>query len=143
MTEIKKKRLTAKVKEEYANLVKKIRFYNEKYEAGESVVTDYEYDQLMLSLKEFEKTWPGLVGSSSPTQTVGAAVKREAGVTVTHNVPMLSIQDVFNILRGTEDRRTLNDASLRERRTCPRGDPRGWNGRRGCDAECTGNSRCL
>ena len=32
MTEIKKKRLTAKVKEEYANLVKKIRFYNEKYE---------------------------------------------------------------------------------------------------------------
>ena len=41
MTEIKKKRLTAKVKEEYANLVKKIRFYNEKYEAGESVVSDY------------------------------------------------------------------------------------------------------
>ena len=96
MTEIKKKRLTAKVKKEYADLAEKIRFYNEKYEAGESVVSDYEYDQLMLSLKEFEKTWPGLVGSSSPTQTVGAAVKREAGVTVTHNVPMLSIQDVFN-----------------------------------------------
>ena len=95
MTEIKKKRLTAKVKEEYADLVKKIRFYNEKYEAGESVVSDYEYDQLMLSLKEFEKTWPGLVGSSSPTQTVGAAVKRESGIKITHDVPMLSIEDVF------------------------------------------------
>ena len=58
MTEIKKKRLTAKVKKEYADLVKKIHFYNEKYEAGESVVSDYEYDQLMLSLKEFEKTCP-------------------------------------------------------------------------------------
>ena len=66
MTEIKKKRLTAKVKKEYADLAEKIRFYNEKYEAGESVVSDYEYDRLMLSLKEYEKTWPGLIGSSSP-----------------------------------------------------------------------------
>ena len=98
MAETKKKRLTAKVKREYADLVEKIRFYNEKYEAGESVVSDYEYDQLMLSLKDYEKTWPGLVGSSSPTQTVGAAVKREAGVTVTHNVPMLSIQEMTGFL---------------------------------------------
>ena len=42
-----------------------------------------------------EREHPALAEADSPTKTVGAAVKREAGVTVTHRVPMLSIQDVF------------------------------------------------
>lgn len=81
---------------QYDVLVAEIRKYNEAYEAGEPLISDYEYDQLMLQLKGMEKEDSTLVTEKSPTQTVGASVKRTAGVTVTHNVPMLSIQDVFN-----------------------------------------------
>ncbi len=85
----------AAIRREYGELVEKIRYYNEKYEASEPEISDYEYDQLMLRLKGMEKEYPQLIEQDSPTRTVGAAVKREAGVTVTHRVPMLSIQDVF------------------------------------------------
>ncbi|MGX8704698.1 MAG: NAD-dependent DNA ligase LigA, partial [bacterium] len=80
----------------YQELTAKIRFYNERYEAGTSEISDYEYDQMMLSLKAMEREHPELVEKMSPTKTVGAKVKREAGVTVTHRVPMLSIEDVFS-----------------------------------------------
>ncbi len=80
----------------YEELTEKIKKYNEAYESGEPQISDYEYDQLMIQLKAMEKEDPSLVNESSPTQTVGASVKRTAGVTVTHNVPMLSIQDVFS-----------------------------------------------
>ena len=85
----------AALRAEYEALSEKIRYYNDKYEAGESEISDYEYDQMMLRLKEMEREHPALAETDSPTKTVGAAVKREAGVTVTHRVPMLSIQDVF------------------------------------------------
>ena len=85
----------AELRERYEALAEKIRYYNDRYEAGESEISDYEYDQMMLQLKGMEKEHPELAETDSPTKTVGAAVKREAGVTVTHRVPMLSIQDVF------------------------------------------------
>lgn len=128
-------------REEYQELIGRIRHYNEVYEAGESEISDYEYDQLMLQLKQAEKMNPEWVRPDSPTQVVGAPVsadpatsgggdtlsdsvdtlsdsgdslsasasgegeegaaapapaKRTAGVTVKHDVPMLSIQDVFS-----------------------------------------------
>ena len=83
-------------KREYQKLAEEVRRYNEAYEAAEPLVTDYEYDQLMLRLKAAEAENPEWRTELSPTQTVGAPVKREAGVTVRHAVPMLSIQDVFS-----------------------------------------------
>ncbi len=82
-------------KEEYNELIGKIREYNRAYEDAKPKITDYEYDQLMLKLKAAEKEHPDWITKDSPTQVAGAPVKREAGVTVTHDVPMLSIQDVF------------------------------------------------
>lgn len=58
-------------------------------------ISDAEYDLKMLDLKKMETEHPEWVTPDSPSQTVGSAVRRTAGVTVTHNVPMLSIQDVF------------------------------------------------
>lgn len=66
-------------------------YYNE----AASAISDYEYDQLSLKVRAIEAAHPDWVASDSPTQVVGAPLRREAGVTVTHNVPMLSIQDVF------------------------------------------------
>lgn len=68
------------------------RYYNE--DAPE--ISDYEYDMMMRELKGLEKEFPELIVASSPTQHVGGKAKREAGVLVRHNVPMLSLQDVFS-----------------------------------------------
>lgn len=59
-------------------------------------ITDYEYDQMMQELKRLEAEYPETVDATSPTQHVGGSAKREAGVLVRHNVPMLSLQDVFD-----------------------------------------------
>ena len=67
------------------------RYYNE--DAPE--ISDFEYDQLMQQLKAAEAEHPEWVDPDSPSQKVGGTVKREAGVKVTHTVPMLSIEDVF------------------------------------------------
>ena len=50
----------------------------------------------MLRLKEMERDNPELVTEDSPTRIIGGVAKREAGVKITHNVPMLSIEDVFS-----------------------------------------------
>lgn len=67
------------------------RYYNQ----DDPEISDYEYDRLMQELKKLEKEHPELVTKDSPTQKVGGSAKREAGVLVEHNVPMLSLQDVF------------------------------------------------
>ncbi|MBZ9636731.1 NAD-dependent DNA ligase LigA [Clostridium sp. FP1] len=83
--------------EDRINEIKKIikyhsdRYYNE----DNPEISDYEYDQLMLTLKAIEKKHPELITLDSPTQRVGGNAKRKAGVLVKHNVPMLSLQDVF------------------------------------------------
>ena len=69
---------------------------NRYYNMDAPEITDYEYDMLMQRLKQIEKEHPELIDASSPTQKVGGSAKREAGVLVRHNVPMLSLQDVFS-----------------------------------------------
>ena len=83
-------------KAEYQKLLKEIRRFNEAYEAADPLISDYEYDRMMLRLKEAEREHPDWRDASSPSQVVGAPVKRKAGVTVEHDVPMLSIEDVFS-----------------------------------------------
>ena len=68
------------------------RYYNQ----DDPEISDYEYDQKMQELKKLEQEFPELVTKDSPTRKVGGTAKREAGVLVQHNVPMLSLQDVFS-----------------------------------------------
>lgn len=68
------------------------RYYNQ----DNPEISDYEYDKKMQELKKLEQEFPDLVTEDSPTQKVGGTAKREAGVLVPHNVPMLSLQDVFS-----------------------------------------------
>ncbi len=85
------------LKEEYLKLCEQIDYHmNRYYNEDAPEISDFEYDQLMLRLKEAEKEHPDWINANSPTQKIGGTTKREAGVTVTHNVPMLSIQDVFS-----------------------------------------------
>lgn len=92
--------------EEYGKLKKTIDYHmNRYYNEDAPEISDYEYDQLMLQLKAAEEEHPDWVSPDSPTQKIGGVAKREAGVKVTHNVPMLSIEDVFR----TEDVREWVD----------------------------------
>lgn len=74
-----------------------IAYHSDRYYNQDSPeITDYEYDMMMQELKAIEKEHPELVTPDSPTQKVGGTAKRTAGVLVRHNVPMLSLQDVFS-----------------------------------------------
>lgn len=84
-------------KKQYLELVRRINRYNKQYhEENFSEISDYDFDQLNQKLKRYEQEHPDWVTKNSPSQKVGGRVKREAGVEVTHNVPMLSIQDIFS-----------------------------------------------
>lgn len=85
------------IKRELNDLRRQVRHHNKRYyEDDDPEITDYEYDQLMLRLKKIEGDFPELVTKNSPTQTVGGKARREAGVLVKHDVPMLSLADVFS-----------------------------------------------
>ena len=85
------------VKKELAQLRRTIRHHNVRYYNDDNPeISDYEYDQLMLQLKALEREYPELITENSPTQKVGGTAKRTAGTLVRHDVPMLSLQDVFS-----------------------------------------------
>ena len=82
-------------RQEYLDLVKKINYHAERYYAqDEPEISDYEYDTLNNRLKAIEKEHPDWIVPESPSRRVGW--KAEKGVLVKHNVPMLSLQDVFS-----------------------------------------------
>lgn len=69
---------------------------NQYYNLDQPEISDFRYDNLMKELRNLEKEFPEFVTADSPTQKVGGMAKREAGILVRHNVPMLSLQDVFS-----------------------------------------------
>ena len=80
---------------EYLELVKKLNHFAELYYSkDEPAISDYEYDTMNNRLKELEKAHPDWIVPDSPSVRVGW--KAEKGVLVKHNVPMLSLQDVFS-----------------------------------------------
>lgn len=85
------------VKQRIDDLRKQIEYHTDLYYNQDNPeISDYEFDMLMQELKALEKANPELVTPDSPTQKVGGSAKREAGVLVKHDVPMLSLQDVFS-----------------------------------------------
>lgn len=65
------------------------------YVLDEPSVPDAEYDRLYQQLQQLEADHPELVTADSPTQRVGAAPSAKFGE-VTHEVPMLSLDNAFD-----------------------------------------------
>ncbi len=65
------------------------------YVLDEPTVPDAEYDRCMRRLVELETAHPELLRADSPTQRVGAAPV-ERFLQVSHEVPMLSLDNAFN-----------------------------------------------
>lgn len=84
------------VKEYIKSLREKIRYHaNKYYNEDAPEISDYEYDMMLQELKNLELMNPDLVEDDSPTKKVIGAVK-EGFLEVKHDVPMLSLQDVFD-----------------------------------------------
>ncbi len=85
------------IKQEIESLREQLKYHGDRYyNQDDPEISDYEYDQLSLRLRRLEQESPQYQSPDSPTQKVGGKAKREAGVLVKHNVPMLSLQDVFD-----------------------------------------------
>ena len=65
------------------------------YDDDNPEISDFEYDMLMLELRNLEAKYPDTVDKDSLTQKVGGTVK-EGFEKVEHEVPLLSLLDIFN-----------------------------------------------
>ena len=87
-----------KIKERYDELKKQIAYHaNKYYNEDAPEISDFEYDMLMLELRNIELQYPELVTTDSPTQVIVASGTADKHFSeVRHEIPMQSLQDVFN-----------------------------------------------
>ena len=105
----------ANIRKLIADLRRKIGYHNYRYHVlDDPEISDAEYDDLFRKLQKLEEDHPELVTPDSPTRRVGAPPLEEFG-TVTHRVPMLSLENAMNEeeLRAFDERtkRTLGSDS--------------------------------
>lgn len=77
--------------------LKEITAYHAKryYDDDDPEISDFEYDMLMLELRNLEKEFPEFITKESLTQHVGGNVK-EGFEKVEHEVPLQSLLDIFD-----------------------------------------------
>ena len=77
-------------------LKEKINYYNEQYyQHHTSVVSDFEFDQLLEKLIHLEENFPEFKTPDSPTQRVGGTITKNFE-TVYHRYPMLSLSNTYS-----------------------------------------------
>lgn len=79
------------------------------YVLDDPEIPDADYDRMMQRLRELESQYPQLTTPDSPTQRVGAT-PLSAFASVTHELPMLSLENAFS-----EDEMRAFDRRIRER----------------------------
>ncbi len=99
----------SEAKERIEDLRKQVEYHAKKYyDDDKPEISDFEYDMLMVELRNLEKEFPEFKSKESLTQKVGGHVK--AGFTkVTHEVPLQSLQDVFSIEEVAEYINKINE----------------------------------
>ena len=84
-------------KERIEYLRKTVEYHAKRYyDDDKPEISDFEYDMLMVELRNLEKDFPEFNSADSLTQKVGGHVK-EGFEKVEHEVPLQSLQDVFSI----------------------------------------------
>lgn len=75
---------------------KVIRYHDWRYYSlSEPIITDYDYDVLFKELHQLEEEYPKLKSFTSPTQRVAQSLNSDFE-TVSHTVPMLSLDNSYN-----------------------------------------------
>ena len=86
----------AEIKQRIGKLRELLNYHNYRYYVLDGPeVSDAEYDELMLELKQLEEAHLELVTPDSPTQRVGAAPVEAFGV-IAHPQPLLSLANAFS-----------------------------------------------
>ena len=95
--------------QEIQQLCESIDLHNYRYHVlDEPSIPDAHYDKLFKQLQAWEKDNPNMVSAQSPTQRVGA--KPKAGFSqITHEMPMLSLDNAFNGDELGDFARRIND----------------------------------
>ena len=87
----------AKAQKRIKELVEKTSYYATKYyDEDKPEISDFEYDMMMLELRDLEKRFPEFIEKESYTQHVGGKVKSGFNK-IEHEIPLLSMQDMFNL----------------------------------------------
>ena len=85
------------VQQQIQDLREKIRQYDHHYYVmSDPLVSDKDYDDLMKTLEKLEQDNPELITLDSPTQRVSGGVS-EGFTTVAHRVPMLSLENTYEL----------------------------------------------
>ena len=96
-------------KQRIEELKKKTEYYAGKYyDDDKPEISDFEYDMLMVELRNLEKEFPEFKSKESLTQKVGGHIKK-GFEKVTHEVPLQSLQDVFSIKEVEEYVNKINE----------------------------------
>jgi DNA ligase (NAD+) len=86
-----------------------INYFDRKYYVdAETLISDYEYDQLFSFLKKIEQQFPELVSADSPSQRVARALTEDFN-SVLHTVPMLSLENSYNSADLLDFHRRVSD----------------------------------
>ena len=80
----------------YLQIAQEINLHNYRYHVlDDPIISDYEYDQLLLRLRAIEEAHPDWVTPDSPTQRAGS-IPADRFTKVRHPGPVLSLANAFN-----------------------------------------------
>ena len=79
------------------------------YVLDDPTMLDFEYDHLLRELEDLEKLYPEHVKEDSPTKRVGGQALKKFEE-VTHQVPLMSLQDVFSFEELEDFVKKIQDA---------------------------------
>ncbi len=100
---------SSEVGQEIDSLRERLDSWNYQYYVlDQPTVPDVEYDRTLLRLSELETAHPELVRADSPTQRVGGA-PLDRFRQISHEVPMLSLENAFNEQAMLDFNRRLQD----------------------------------
>lgn len=84
-------------RDQYIHLCHELWKHNKAYYVEcDPKISDFEYDQMLQELLDFEKEHPDWIESFSPSQRVGESLT-EGFKTVEHKIPMLSLPNTYSI----------------------------------------------
>src|SRR4030066_1656549 len=87
---------TQELHDRLEQLRQELNFHNYRYHVLDApVISDYEYDRLLVELRQLEAEHPEWITSDSPTQRTGA-IPAEKFTKIRHPAPILSLGNAFN-----------------------------------------------
>lgn len=82
--------------ENYENLKKEINFHNYQYHVNDApLISDAEFDRLLIELREMEGSHPEWITPDSPTMRAGS-ISSDKFAKVAHPAPVLSLANAFS-----------------------------------------------